>query len=172
MSKMLVSVCCVVFAFLLLSAVASQGGNAIDAAYDGNSWLVLDDEGQLWATHLPTMCGALWSVTDTFPGACAIDYRYCGSGPDSYGVIAYPNGDLQPIQYGSPYGDLIPGPGGVSNVEEVRIGWDYDTYSIRSGCEFWDWTGTMWWGPCGPPGTGPSQVAPESWSKIKAEFKD
>jgi hypothetical protein len=134
-----------------------------------NRWLILDSEGQIWDSD-PDICMGVWEMPGVHPGASALDY-YMGTSP-GYGVVAFPNGDVQLIDdVGWPMGDLIPGPPGASGIEEVGID-DLGNILIRAGCVFWVRSGDIWIGPCEPFGAGASEAEAESWGKIKAEFKD
>jgi hypothetical protein len=165
-------VSCVLLA-VLCSAVVAHGAEIIDVAWTGVAWMALYDDGTLkgdWAPNI-IICDAMMGSYPSYPGACALD-GVDGASVEG-AVLAFPNGDLQRLTFNAqPDGALIPGPPGASGIEEVKIGGNCDTYTIRSGCVFWAWRAGTWYGPCEPFGMGASEAPAESWGEIKAEFKD
>ena len=159
---------CLLLAVFLCSVVTAHEAEIIDIVWTGDMWLAIDEWGEMLFNDVSSdICGDPFYTSVSHGGACALDYD-----PDcAWGIVAYPNGDLQPVDsYGFPTVDPIPGPPGASNVEDVIVGDICGSCAIRSGCVYWYWDGTSWTGPCEPFGSGASAAEQETWGKIKAEF--
>lgn len=169
MGERLMLVCCVLSVILLCSVVTAHEYEIIDVVWTGDMWLAIDEWGEMLSNDVSSdICGGNFGPSVIHGGAIALDYD-----PDcAWGIVAYPNGDLQPIDcYGFPAADLIPGPPGASNVEDVIVGSTCGSCAIRSGCVYWYWDGTSWTGPCEPFGSGASDTEKQSWGSVKSMYK-
>ncbi|MGD9141309.1 MAG: hypothetical protein PVJ42_07190 [bacterium] len=182
--KLLALCCAFAITAVVVHPIACRSAEIIDVSVAGQDdisqyyFYALDDEGGLYRAYALN-----WNwvcCLGTYAGAVGMDFGVQCVGMQIRGFITFTNGDLLPVDFDGTPGPIIPGPEGVSGIEEISVrfgctyyGADYEyLVQIRSGCTTWcyieDGNFSEWFGPFDI-GSLPSLTQPGSWGQIKTQ---